>query len=86
MQGPSANTQCVEVAKVLRVPQDKAKGKAKAKEKPKTAPGKESNPLKPTYDYHEGSVYDVALRQDLLRGYERFKVCRRPWGPRGDND
>jgi hypothetical protein len=26
------------------------------------------------YDYHDASVHDVALRADILRGYEQFKV------------
>jgi hypothetical protein len=33
------------------------------------------------YDYDEGSVHDVALRAQVLRGYEEFKVrmpCHRP--------
>jgi hypothetical protein len=65
--------QCVEVAKVPRVPHGKTKGKEK--EKPKISDtGKD--PSTPPYDYLEGSVHDVALRQDVLRGYERFKVRR----------
>jgi hypothetical protein len=51
------------------------KSKTREREKPKTPEsGQEKDPSKPIYDYHEGSVYDVALRLDILRGYERFKV------------
>jgi hypothetical protein len=67
----------VEVAKV---PQSKTKGKEKGKEKEKpkiSDTGKERDPSRPMYDYLEGSVHDVALRQDVSRGYERFKVRRR---------
>ena len=60
------------MAKVSRTSQDKAKakGKGKAKEKEKEKEGSVT-----IYDYYEGSVHDIALRQDILRGYEQFKVC-----------
>ncbi len=48
---------------------DKGKNNIKGKEKGK---GKEEDPL--VYDYEEGSVHDGALKEDLMRGYERFKV------------
>ncbi|KAJ7763534.1 hypothetical protein DFH07DRAFT_812389 [Mycena maculata] len=55
----------VEVAKTPRTPVDKAKGK-----------GKEKNTAEVpvVYDYHESSVYDVALHADIMRGYEKFKL------------
>jgi len=28
-----------------------------------------------TYDYSDASVHDTVLRGDILRGYEKFKVC-----------
>lgn len=65
---------CVEVPKVPRAPQGKARGKTKEREKLKTPEIGKKDPSKPTYDYHEGSIHDVALRQDILRGYERFKL------------
>lgn len=30
--------------------------------------------MDPSYDYHDGSLHDFALRTHLLRGYERFKL------------
>ncbi|KAG6840668.1 hypothetical protein C0991_005216 [Blastosporella zonata] len=60
----------VEVAKVPRVPSKKAKDKPKSSEKGKE---KETDNT-PVYDYQEGSVHDLALRADILRGYEQFKL------------
>ena len=52
------------------------KGKGKSKDKSKSNEnGKEkglNNAL--LFDYQEGSVHDLALRADILRGYEQFKV------------
>ncbi|KAG6908786.1 hypothetical protein DXG01_003315 [Tephrocybe rancida] len=64
----------VEVAKMPRTPPDK--GKIKAKDKPKAnEKGKEKQlDNAPLYDYQEGSVHDLALRADILRGYEQFKL------------
>ncbi|TFK39855.1 hypothetical protein BDQ12DRAFT_681350 [Crucibulum laeve] len=63
----------IEVAKVVRPAVAKAKGKGK--EKPKAPEkGKESNDIGPIYDYDDGSVHDIALRGDLLRAYEKFKL------------
>ena len=50
---------------------DHAKEKLKSKSKP-TDKGKEKD-LAP-YEYEDGSVHDNALRADILKGYERFKV------------
>ncbi|KAF7794309.1 hypothetical protein EIP86_005443 [Pleurotus ostreatoroseus] len=43
-----------------------SKGKAKAKDAP-TQP-------ESTYDYHDGSIYDLALKTQILRGYDQFKL------------
>ena len=68
--------QCIELAKTPRPPptnkgksKDKGKSGAKAADKGKNA---ESSVV---YDYHDGSVHDFALRAQILRGYEEFKVC-----------
>ncbi|KAF8074730.1 hypothetical protein FPV67DRAFT_1474742 [Lyophyllum atratum] len=66
----------VEVAKVPRTPVEKSKGKSKDKSK-STEKGKEKekeSESAPLFDYQEGSVHDLALRADLLRGYEQFKL------------
>ena len=44
----------------------KSKGKAKAKNAPTQSES--------TYDYHDGSIYDLALKTHILRGYDQFKV------------
>lgn len=73
--------QGIEVAKVPRVVQDKGrskpkdKGKEKAKVPEKGKDKETETETGPVYDFLEGSVHDIALRQDILRGYERFKVC-----------
>ena len=75
------------MGKAPRDPQSNVKGQAKERDKPKTPDsGKEMDSSKPNYDYHEGSIHDVSLRQDVSRGYERFKVCRRPPSPQGDDE
>lgn len=58
------------MAKNPRASTNKGKGKI-VKEKAKTEKEKGSPVM---YDNIEGSVHDVSLRQDLLRGYERFKA------------
>lgn len=64
----------VELAKTPRTllpkPKDKGKGNGKGKGKEKEKAGT----LQPSYDYHEGSFHDYALRAHLLRGYEQFKL------------
>ncbi|KAJ7711443.1 hypothetical protein B0H16DRAFT_1816894 [Mycena metata] len=56
----------IEVAKTPRPPAaDKAKGKGKDK-------AKAEQPL--LYDYHEHSVHDVAVQEDILRAYDKFKL------------
>ncbi len=67
--------QCYEVAKTPRPPptankakEVKGNSKGKGKEKQLSAPAKGS------YDYHDGSVSDIALRMHFQRGYEEFKV------------
>lgn len=67
------NLQSVELAKVPRAPLERGKGKIKNKSKFDDK-GKEDVKNTPLYDYQEGSVHDLALRADILRGYEQFKV------------
>jgi len=60
-------SQAVELAKTPRVPTvTKANSKGKGKEKQK-------EPAL-TYDYSEASVHDMALKAEITKGYERFKV------------
>lgn len=73
------------MAKAPKPPQAKAKSRAKEKEKSKFPETGEKDPSQPTYDYHEGSIHDIALRQDILRGYERFKVSLRPLSRRSND-
>lgn len=62
---------CIELAKTPRAPASgKGKGRAGAKTADKSKDG-ESNIV---YDYHEGSVHDLALRAQVLQGYEEFKL------------
>jgi len=49
----------------------KEKGRLKGKEREKER-GKDKDV--PVYDYEDGSVHDGALKEDIMRGYERFKV------------
>ncbi|KAK7056380.1 hypothetical protein VNI00_002934 [Paramarasmius palmivorus] len=51
----------VELAKTPRAP---VKGKGKGKEKESVV----------VYDYSDASVHDLALKADIMRGYERFKL------------
>ncbi|KAG1880361.1 hypothetical protein C8R48DRAFT_683684 [Suillus tomentosus] len=64
----------VELAKTPRTllpkPKDKGKGNGKGKGKEK----EKASTLQPSYDYHEGSFHEYALRAHLLRGYEQFKL------------
>ncbi|KAI9511389.1 hypothetical protein F5148DRAFT_1146839 [Russula earlei] len=69
---------CLELAKTPAVPPppppppptaNKGKGKAASKAADK---GKHEGDV--VYDYHEGSVHDVALRAQVLQGYEEFKL------------
>ncbi|TFK83138.1 hypothetical protein K466DRAFT_555542 [Polyporus arcularius HHB13444] len=69
---------CYEVAKTPRpTPSSNkskdTKGKSKAKEKEKEKEQQQSarNVL---YDYHDGSVHDIALRTHFERGYEDFRL------------
>jgi hypothetical protein len=66
IETPPANdeVQCLEISKTT-----KAVDKTKSQTKPKS--DKTDNL---TFDYHEASIHDTALKADLLRGYERFKV------------
>ncbi|KAI0794029.1 hypothetical protein C8Q74DRAFT_1246439 [Fomes fomentarius] len=66
---------CYEVAKTPRPPptankSKEVKGKSKGKEKEKQL----SAAAKVSYDYHDGSVSDIALRMHFQRGYEEFKL------------
>ncbi|TFK75038.1 hypothetical protein BDN72DRAFT_892719 [Pluteus cervinus] len=67
---------CVEVAKVLKPPLDKkGKNKETGKDKQKQGDkGKGKESQQPAYDYLDGLVHDVALKAELLKGYEQFKV------------
>ncbi|KAJ4473564.1 hypothetical protein J3R30DRAFT_3707450 [Lentinula aciculospora] len=62
----------VELAKTPRAPTTKAKGKEKGVKS--ILKGKEKEPFIITYDYSDASVNDQALRDDILKGYERFKL------------
>ncbi|KAF9269141.1 hypothetical protein L218DRAFT_422502 [Marasmius fiardii PR-910] len=57
----------VDLAKTPRVPTvTRASSKGKGNEKQREIPV--------TYDYSDASVHDMALRADLMKGYERFKL------------
>ncbi|KAF9482584.1 hypothetical protein BDN70DRAFT_801285 [Pholiota conissans] len=60
----------IDIAKIARNVDPKAKSKAKGKAVEK---GKTSDPA-PIYDYEDGSVHDEAIRAHILKGYERFKL------------
>ncbi|KAH9995037.1 hypothetical protein BJV77DRAFT_1097464 [Russula vinacea] len=63
---------CIELAKTPRAPApNKGKGKAGAKAAADSR-GKDGEGV--VYDYHEGSVHDIALRAQVLQGYEEFKL------------
>ncbi|KAG6850561.1 hypothetical protein H0H93_011760 [Arthromyces matolae] len=63
----------VEVAKGPRA-SDKGKGKSNSNEKGKGKGKDQENNNTSLYDYQEGSVHDISLRADILRGYEQFKL------------
>jgi len=52
----------------------KEKGKLKVKEWEKEKDEKGKDKDVPVYDYEDSSVYDGALKEAIMRGYERFKV------------
>ncbi|KAI0065547.1 hypothetical protein BV25DRAFT_1880490 [Artomyces pyxidatus] len=64
---------CLELAKSpsQAVP-SRGKGKQRGKEKEKDKA--KDNEGDPGYDYHDGSVHDMSVRAQLLRGYEEFKL------------
>ncbi|KAG6832673.1 hypothetical protein H0H87_000855 [Tephrocybe sp. NHM501043] len=64
----------VEVAKMPRAPPDKDKAKSKDRSKSNEKGKGKATETIPLYDYQEGSVHDLALRADILRGYEQFKL------------
>ncbi|KAF5336725.1 hypothetical protein D9758_015089 [Tetrapyrgos nigripes] len=68
--------QGIEVAKAPRAPvtNNKSKGKGKEKEKTKVADSKEKDKQNMLYDYNDASVHVTALRADIMRGYEKFKL------------
>ncbi|KAH9941515.1 hypothetical protein B0H21DRAFT_780155 [Amylocystis lapponica] len=65
---------CFEVAKTPRSTQMKTKNKEKAKVKGKGKNKENVLPQEVTYDYHDGSIHDLALRAHILCGYEQFKL------------
>ncbi|KAJ3976427.1 hypothetical protein EV361DRAFT_295472 [Lentinula raphanica] len=64
----------VELAKALRTSTPASKSKGKESTVQSLLKGKEKEPPITTYDYSDASVNDHALRDDILRGYERFKL------------
>lgn len=66
----------VELAKTPRtlLPKPKDKGKGKGNGKGKGKEKEQASALQHSYDYHDGSLHDYALRTHLLRGYEQFKL------------
>jgi len=61
----------VDLAKSPRATSRTSNAKAKSKK------GKEPErdiPEQPVFDFHDGSLHDLALREHLLRGYEQFKI------------
>ena len=56
--------------------QGKEKGKLKGKEREKERDERGKDKDVPVYDYEDSSVHDGALKEDIMRGYERFKVYR----------
>ncbi|KAI9458128.1 hypothetical protein BJY52DRAFT_1269847 [Lactarius psammicola] len=66
---------CIELAKTPRpVPANKGKSKDKGKSGAKAADKGKNGESSVVYDYHDGSVHDLALRAQVLRGYEEFKL------------
>jgi hypothetical protein len=66
----------VELARTPRtlLPKPKDKGKGKGNGKGKEKEKEQASALQPSYDCHDGSLHDYALRAYLLRGYEQFKL------------
>jgi len=56
-------------------PANKGKGKDKGKSGAKAADKVKNEESSVVYDYHDASVHDLALRAQILMGYEEFKVC-----------
>lgn len=54
------------------MPKTNSKGKEKGVKS--IIKGKDKESSITVYDYSDASVNDQALRDDLMRGYERFKV------------
>ncbi|KAI0272602.1 hypothetical protein BC834DRAFT_817474 [Gloeopeniophorella convolvens] len=66
---------CIELAKTPRpLPPSKGKSKDKGKTKAKETDKGRNGEAQIVYDYHDGSVHDLALRAQILRGYEEFKL------------
>ncbi|KAI9440683.1 hypothetical protein H4582DRAFT_1938731 [Lactarius indigo] len=66
---------CVELAKTPRPPPvNKGKSKDKGKSGSKAADKGRNGESSVVYDYHDASVHDLALRAQVLRGYEEFKL------------
>ncbi|KAH9167466.1 hypothetical protein EDB89DRAFT_2115562 [Lactarius sanguifluus] len=66
---------CVELAKTPRPPPaNKGKSKDKGKSGAKAADKGKNGESSVIYDYHDASVHDLALRAQVLRGYEEFKL------------
>jgi len=72
------------MAKTPRSPVEKEKSKGKGKEKADTsgkkkgdteAKGKE---IPVANDFHDDSIHDLAVRANILSGYEQFKVRTYP--------
>ncbi|OCH87382.1 hypothetical protein OBBRIDRAFT_796262 [Obba rivulosa] len=63
---------CIDLAKTPRPAT--VRGKGKGKDKPST-----SKPDAISYDYHDASVHDIAIREHILRGYEHFKLLHGPF-------
>lgn len=66
----------VELAKTPRMllPKPKDKGKGNGKGKGKGKEKEKASIQQPSYDSHDGSLHDYALRAHLFRGYEQFKL------------
>ncbi|KAH7870432.1 uncharacterized protein C8R40DRAFT_1126606 [Lentinula edodes] len=64
----------VELAKTPKVTMPKTNSKGKEKGVTSILKGKNKEPSITVYDYSDASVNDQALRDDLMRGYERFKL------------
>lgn len=69
----------MELGKTSRATSSSSSSKSKGKEKGEKGvkgilKGKDKEVSHPSYDYSDSSVIDQALRADILRGYEQFKV------------